>query len=210
MGAWWGGLTALNRGFYVLAIFFSTLFGWQFIASLSGLGGESEAEAGGEAEAGVDMDQGDVQDAGGHDLVEDAAGLATFRLLSVRSIMAFGTLFSWAGALYLHEDAAQTWALVRAVLWGLTGMVVVAIFFWVLPRLAEEGTANLDTAIGRSGQVYLNIPEDGTGQIRVLVSGGLQIVRARSRGGRVLLAGTMVRVVRRLDAMTVEIEEIET
>jgi hypothetical protein len=152
-----------------------------------------------------------AQHAGEHDVrAEGTASLATFRLLSIRSILAFGTLFSWAGALYLQDAVFPVIALIRAVLWGLAGMVIVALFFWVLPRLTEEGTANLDTALGTTGQVYMNIPEDGMGQIRVLVSGTVSFVWARSRGGRPLVAGTMVRVVRRVDATTLEVEELES
>ena len=206
MLAWWDGLVSLNQGFYVLAVFFSTVFVWQFISSLSAIGAETEAgdgdvEAGGD---GPDVQAGD----GADDLLEDSSGLATFRLLSVRSILAFGTLFSWAGALYLQQDIGTAGALIRALLWGLSGMVVVGLFFWVLPRLSEEATSDLDTASGRSGPVYMNIPADGVGQVKVIVSGRLRFVRARSRNGRPLQAGTMVRIVRKLDAMTLEVEEV--
>ena len=201
MATWWNDLSSLNQTFYVVAVFFSTIFVWQFVSSFGGLGGEEE----GGAEV-SDTGAGDTT----QDLIDDAAGLATFRMLSVRSVMAFGTLFSWAGALYLQQDITPAWALVRALLWGLSGMLVVALFFWVLPRLTEEGTASLDTAVGRNGQVYLNIPEGGLGQIRVLVSGRLRFMRACSRSGQPLRAGTMVRVVKRLDATTLEVEEIET
>jgi hypothetical protein len=156
-------------------------------------------------------DAGNAQHAGEHDArAEGASSLATFRLLSIRSVLAFGTLFSWAGALYLQDAVFPVIALIRAVLWGLAGMVIVALFFWVLPRLTEEGTQNLDTAVGTTGQVYINIPEDGLGQIRVLVSGTVSFIRARSRGGHPLAAGTMVRVVQRVDAMTLEVEELES
>lgn len=209
MTDWWNGLSALNRTFYVLALFFSTIFVWQFISSFAGLGGEGEGEAGGEIDAGADMGDGDLEAPEDVDLAEDIAGLATFRMLSIRSMLAFGTLFSWAGALYLPRNSSSAWALVLATLWGLAGMLVVALFFWMLPRLSEEGTANLDTAIGRTGQVYLNIPEDGTGQIKVLVSGALKFVRARSKSGQPLLAGTRVHVVRRLATNILEVEEVE-
>lgn len=204
MTQWWYALSSLNRAFYVAAVFFSTIFAWQFISSVSGLGGDSDELGGDGADAdGVEIDA-DAAD-GADDLLEDAAGLATFRLLSIRSLLAFGTLSSWAGALYLGQDDTL-WALIRAALWGAAGMVVVALFFWLLPRLTEEGTSNLDTALGQTGQVYLDIPDGGVGQIKVLVSGALTFVKARSHDGCPLSAGTMIRVMSRTDGSVLNVK----
>jgi membrane protein implicated in regulation of membrane protease activity len=204
MAEWWAALGGLNRAFYALAVFFSTIFLWQVVSSLAGLGGAGEAaEVEGGPEAGG-LDMADTE--GADDLIEDASGLATFRLFSVRSILAFGTLFSWAGALYLQQDLPPGWALARALLWGLLGMVVVGAFFWLLPRLSEEGTGHLASAVGETGQVYINIPQDGLGQVRVIVGGRVSFVKARARGGQALPAGTPVRVVGLIDSLTLEVE----
>lgn len=215
MAAWWASLSSLNQTFYALAVFFSALFAWQLVSSFSALG---ETEAGiDDVDASVDdVDapdavEGDasVDDLDGDDFDQDSESVATFRLLSIRSILAFGTLFSWAGALYLQRSLFPGLALLRALLWGLAGMVTVALFFWLLPRLTEEGTANLDTAVGQVGTVYLDIAEGGAGQVKVLVSGTVSFVRARSRDGRYLPAGTGVRVIGRLDGSTIEVEPVE-
>lgn len=205
IGNWWFSLSSLNQAFFVAAVFFSTIFVWQFFSSLSGLGGEGEADV--DMEADVDF-EGDF-DADG-DLLEDNAGLATFRLLSIRSFLAFATLASWAGALYLAEDRSPVMALLLSLAWGMAGMLVVAAFFWFLPKLTEEGNSNLDTAIGQSGQVYVNIPAQGAGQVRVLVSGTISFVKARSQDGTAISAGTPIRVVNRLDSSTLEVVAIES
>ena len=101
------------------ALFFSIVFLWQFFAAISGLGGDGGGDA-------VDAD--DLLEVSGTsdaDLTSDAQGLDVFRLLSIRSLLAFALLFSWAGALYLGQGLAVGAALGRAVLWGLAGMVVV-------------------------------------------------------------------------------------
>ena len=199
--SWWSNLSALNQAFFVAAMFFTTIFVWQFVSSLGGLGGDEPGDVDADAELG-DGDMGDG------DLLEDASGMATLRLLSIRSIIAFGTLFSWAGALYLAEDRSMFSAMGLGVAWGVAGMLVVALFFWALPHLTEEGTADLDTALGKAGQVYMDIPENGTGQARVVVSGTVSFIKARSRDGRRLPAGTPVRVIGRLDSSTLEVEAI--
>ncbi|NLS78560.1 MAG: hypothetical protein GXY76_15005 [Chloroflexi bacterium] len=193
--SWWNSLSALNRWFYVAAVFFSTIFVWQLVASFTALGGGEGADADG-TDAGVDLDpDADLDDLHpGSNLVEDASGISTFRLLSVRSILAFGMLFSWAGALYLSQDHGAAAAMGRAIVWGLTGMVIVASFFWLLPRLTEEGNADVRSAVGSVGLVYIDIPSGGLGQVRVLVNGVVSFVRARSADGGALPAGTVVRV----------------
>lgn len=238
MLTWWASLSGTSQGFFVAAVFFSTLFIWQLVSSIAAVGDTgAEVHAGDAGGAGADahvdvggahvgdmhagdMHAGDVPNDVAHDLVHDGAqdqaaqhevsGLHTFRLLSIRSLLAFGTLFSWAGALYLQQDGQAWWAVLRAVLWGFAGLLVVALFFFFLPRLTEEGTATLDTAVGRSGQVYMDIPANGVGQVRVLVGNTIKFVKARSRSGEPLSAGTSVRVVDMVDSVTIEVEASES
>ncbi len=204
---WWDALSGLNRSFYVAAVFFSTIFVWQLVASFAALGGGEGADVdGSDVDMDVDVDA-DLDDLQPDSLVEDAAGIATFRLLSVRSILAFGMLFSWAGALYLSQDLPTAGAMGRAIVWGLAGMLIVASFFWLIPRLTEEGTADVRSAVGSNGLVYIAIPEAGVGQIRVLVSGTISYVRARSAHGGAIPAGTLVRVTAKSADGILEVEE---
>lgn len=200
---WWTSLSTLSQVFLMAALFISILFGWQTFSALGGLGGE---HAGGEA--GVEGDG--HLDAGHADAGHGEGGMEVVRLLSLRSVLAFGMLFTWAGFLYLQRGVSITSAMIWALGWGVLGVVVVALFFSLLPRLTEEGTADLGTAIGQSARVYLDIPRNGTGEVRVVVSGTVRFVKARSSDGRPLRAGTAVRVVRRLDSLTLEVERSET
>ena len=203
--AWWASLSALAQIFYAAAVFFSVLFLWQFVAALAGLGGDGHVgDAPGADIHDVAHAPADVH----HELTSDAQGLDTFRLLSVRSLLAFGLLFSWAGALYLGGGLTAGAALGRATLWGLAGMVVVAAFFWLLPRLTEEGTAQLSSAIGQIGEVYIVIPADGLGQVRVLVGDQVRFIKARSSDGSAIAVGRQVRVVSVSEGATLLVQEI--
>ena len=149
---------------------------------------------GADAQVGVDIHDGAHSAAATHqDLVNDAQGLATIRLLSVRSLVAFGLLFSWAAALYLGQGVSVTGTVLRAVLWGAAGMVVVAAFFWLLPRLTEEGTGTQASAVGQVGEVYIGIPASGDGQVRVLLGGQVRFVKARSAGGAAFAPGQRIK-----------------
>lgn len=207
MNEWWNNLTQLNQAFYGGAAFFSVFFVWQLISAFMGLDTDSDAEVDVDADAGDgdqaydDFDDGTESDAGETTMA--------FKLLSVRSIVTFFTLFAWGGALYLNRGDAPARAMGLSAIWGLAGMLSVALFFFLLPKLAHTGTKSLKTAVGTQGSVYLNIPENGSGEIRVTVSGHMSHVRARGAGGKAFGAGARVRVVRQLDQTTVEVAALD-
>ena len=197
---WWNSLTPLNQTFYGAAGFFGILFLWQLVAALIGMSGEADVG---------EVDFGDVHDVDYDAGAEAAESIASFKVLSIRSIISFFTLFTWGGALYLNWGYPRQTAITYSVLWGLAGMFSVALIFWGLRKLTKAGTSDLRTCIGKPGTVYLDIPEDGMGEVRVTVSGVVSYVKARSADGKELKAGTPIRVVRRLDQTTVEVVPVE-
>lgn len=208
MSAWWNSLTGTNQFFFSAAAFFSVFFIWQLISALIGLGGD-EAEVDTAADAAVEAD-GDVT----YDDFEsgaDSDALDTqiaFKLLSVRSIITFFTLFTWASALYLQEGRALVSSMGLGVVWGLIGMFCIAWLFYGLAKLTDSGNRKLATCVGQTGAVYLDIPEGGEGEIRVLVSGVQSHIRARTADGAPLSQGAPVQVVRKLDSKTVEVKAV--
>jgi hypothetical protein len=210
---WWNDLSTLNQVFYGAAAFFSLIFAWQFIASLIGLsGGDVDVEAGPDADVDADIDAGDgmdLDDVEAHSIEDAAESVAAFRILSVRAILAFFTLFSWAGAMYLDAGKPLGNTLILALVWGLAAWVFVAVLIHWLRKLAETGTQQLSTCVGKRGSVYLDIPADGQGEVRVNVSGVVSMVKARAAGGRAIKAGTPVQVVRMLDGSSVEVQPVE-
>jgi membrane protein implicated in regulation of membrane protease activity len=206
MDIWWQSLSAVNKGFAVAALFFSITFVWQIIGMLIGLDGHSHAGA---DHAGIghnDVGHGHP----GHDGSDSQtnSGIA-FSLVSVRSVLAFCTLFSWAGTLYLMTGASLALALLYSALWGVTAMFLVSYILYKLLRLQETGNINIWSAIGESATVYMNIPAAGAGKVRVTVSGAVSYVNARSSGGEALLSGAKVKVVGIINENTLEVEPIK-
>ncbi len=206
MNEWWNGLDALNKAFYIGAGVFSLLFLWQFISSLIGMAGEGvHVEV--EADADVDIDGLDLDEVEGGAIEEAAESAAAFKVLSLRAILAFFTLFTWAGAMYMQDDTYGTAsALIYAALWGLGAWLFVAALVYYIRKLAETGTQRVSTCVGTVGTVYLNIPANGAGEVRVTVSGVISRVAARGVGGMAIDAGTPVRVKRTLGPNAVEVE----
>ena len=61
-----------------------------------------------------------------------------------------------------------------------------------------------------SGEVYLDIPENGTGRVRVMESGAITYVPARSKDGATIPSKTPVRVLRVIDMTTLEVERADS
>jgi hypothetical protein len=193
-------LAFLLEMYWGLAIFFSLMFSVQLIATLLGHFGADHDLSASDAHGGAD---GHVADHGG-DITP------SFKLVSIRSVSAFGLLFGWAGVLYARDaDVSNDRVILYSFIWGFVGMLGVSGIFYLFQRMTETGTRRLATALGQHGTVYMDIPAGGAGQIKTMVSGTVSFIAARSAGGHILKAGTPVVVKRLLDASTVEVDPIE-
>ena len=195
MTVWWAGLQPLNQWFYVAAAFFSVFFLVQLVMAIAGVGGTETA---------LDAH---VEPTWTHDTPSDAGEtLLTFKLLSVRSILAFFTLFTWAGALYMSQHLSVARALSYALIWGLAAMVIVSLVFHLLRRMATTGNQRIGTCVGNVGMVYLDISPRGQGEIRMPCSGIMTHFKARMADGAGVAAGATVKVTRVLGPNCVEVE----
>ncbi|NQU40135.1 MAG: hypothetical protein HQ523_09295 [Lentisphaerae bacterium] len=206
MSAWWESLTAINRAFFSAAAFFSVFFMWQLVAALTGLDNDSDHDAGG-----VDTDVDTDGDTHMHHFepgteADSAATVVAFKLLSIRALITFCTLFTWGSALYLSRGVGLGRAMGVSAIWGLAGMASVALVLSLLPKLAHTGTKRIASALGAHGMVYLDIPAEGRGEIRVAVSDVVSYVKARSRKATAIKSGTPVVVTAILDQTTVEVD----
>jgi hypothetical protein len=201
---WWSHLEWINQWFYVAAAFFSVFFLWQLISALIGLGGD---HGGLDHDVTTQVDTMGDHGAGDATAAHDAAATVDiFRLLSFRSVLAFFTMFTWAGALYLNNKTGVSLAFLYSTLWGVVAMVVVGYLMNLIRKLTETGNISLAASVGAAGTVYVNIPSGGLGEVRVPVSGVVRTVRARVTGDRELKAGSAVRVNRVLGPNLVEVE----
>jgi len=191
MTAWWSALQPLNQWFYVAAAIFGVFFLWQLVAAIVGIGG---------GDAGIDP-------AADHISVHDAVDtVATFQLLSVRSIVAFFTLFFWGGAFYMNAGVPTLRALVYALLWGIAAMVFVSLAFHFLRRMSSSGNLQIASCVGQTATVYLDIPAGGDGEVRLQCSGVMTHFKARAAHGVAVKAGTSVRVLKVTGPNSLEVE----
>jgi membrane protein implicated in regulation of membrane protease activity len=178
----WQGLQPLNQWFFIGAAFFSVFFLWQIVMAFMGLGSGAELDT-------------HIDSTVHHDSPFDAdSSVVAFKLLSITSIIAFFTLFTWAGALYMSKGVPATLSLGYGLLWGVGAMFLVSLLVYGMRRMTETGNINIRTTVGNTGTVHLDIPVAGDGEIRVLCSGVITHFKARSSDGAAIKAGTVVKV----------------
>lgn len=117
-------------------------------------------------------------------------------IVSIKTVSAMLLGFGFGGAI-LEQNGFSPGI---SALGGIgTGLVLGAIYFALmhsLYKLRSDGTSVLSEAVNRSGTVYIRIPGNvsGAGEIQVSFGGGLQNVRAYTRGLEIP-TGTAVRVI---------------
>lgn len=208
MNEWWEGLSSINRGFYMAATAFGVIFIWQLIAALLGLGGD-EIDTGTDSDFQVDHDA--TYDHFEHGAAGDAVeSLSSFKILSLRSVITFFTLFTLGTAMYMSNGLESGRAMTYGLIWGAVGMFIVAWLFYMLKKMSESGNINFNSCIGETATVYVNIPENGRGEIKVHVSGVSTHVKARGAGGKAIAANTEVKVLKRIGQDVFEVAKLES
>lgn len=237
MSAWWDGLTALQQFFYCVAIPTTVIMLIQTVLMILGFGVHGDVSGGGgPIDGGVGHDlphdaivgghstigHGGVipgmnetaaaPGAAGHDAVHaDQSDVASFRLFSFQSILAFLVVFGWTGIAMAANRTIPAFVTVTvSLLAGTAALFLTAWMFYGLLKLQNSGNVRLTNAVGLEGEVYIPIPANGVGQgkVNLLLQGrwlecdavtpGLAPIKTRQavkvvglRGGSVLVVEPM-------------------
>ncbi|WP_461207316.1 hypothetical protein [Clostridium sp. DL1XJH146] len=179
MEEWWSALVGLEKFFWVLAIPSTCLFLIQMALLLIGV------------DFGEDMpDSFDVDGIGDFDMDVDELDISSdtdvqasnipLKLITFRNVVIFSTIFSWTGITALDSGIRALQAILIAIVVALTVVAILTGVLRALLKLQESGNISLRNAMGKSGSVYLTIPEreKGTGKIEITFQGKYQIVEA--------------------------------
>lgn len=122
---------------------------------------------------------------GDFEIDADTGTDASFTLFSLLSVMAFIMGTGWMGlACRFDWGLSRPVSVVIAVGFGALMMVLAAGLMYVTRSLNRTVTYDLQTAVGKTAQVYLAVParDAGHGQVQVTVSGRLMTLDAVSDG----------------------------
>ena len=165
--------------YWFFAIFGSLAFGLSGFLHLLGIGNVSSVPD----DVDIDMD--------GHiDIPHTDTGLFDFKLFSVRTILAFFTMFGWGGVVFGDKG----WlGFAIAVCCGLLMMVLTALSISLILKLQQSGTTKNQDLTGSKAMVYLTIPADGKtrGKVTVDTPNGSREFTAVSNSGE-LVTGSRV------------------
>jgi membrane-bound ClpP family serine protease len=105
------------------------------------------------------------------------------------SFSAFAVLFSvfgwagfWGGRM---TDFSPLSVFGIASIAGFSGFISAVLILNKLKKLENSGNTELKNAVGAIGEVYLTIPENDSGQVKIVVQGKQQILNAASDGERI-------------------------
>ncbi len=187
----------------------------QFVMTLVGLGHGHGDLGGGDVhfDVGHDASVGDAHaghDAHGHDGQADHVGSNwLFGVITFRTVVAALAFFGLAGLAGAQVEWPPARTLLVAVASGAAAMFVVHWTLQGLHRLQADGTVRIDSAVGRTGSVYLRVPGNraGAGKVTISVQGRSMEFQAMTSqaaiptGNRVVVTGV-------LDRETVEVEPV--
>jgi membrane protein implicated in regulation of membrane protease activity len=179
ISVWWDTLTTLQKIHWWIAIPSTAVFLVQMIMML--VAGADDVDADFDADGDFDGDMGDGMN-----------------LFSIKSIIAFLMFYGWSGLAAIQYGITAWWVITLIALGiGFLMMLFTAWLLFMLTKLQESGTMQIDNAIGQQGEVYLTIPakKEGTGKIQVVVQGSLRTLDAVTEETEDIKTGSFVEVV---------------
>lgn len=176
MGDWFSALTSFEQSYWVIAAISSTIFVFVLITTF--LVGDTDG-----VDGDVDAD------------IESDTGIG-FQFFTFKNLVAFFTIFSWAGISCMNTGYGKSVTLIVSILSGLAMMVVMASLIYYINKLVSSGTLKLENAIGNVGEVYLTIGANRSkiGKVHVNVQGALRELDALADSNETLKTGTVVEV----------------
>lgn len=180
---WYSQLDASMQVFWGCAIVGSAIFLVQALLTLIGMDHDLDMDVD------ADFSDGDTMDLGG--------GLSLF---SIRNLINFLVGFGWGGVCFSSVVSNK---IILCILAVIVGMAFVWFYFMIrrqTRKLESNGAFNINLCVGKVADVYLRIPEGGTGlgKVQISVNGSIHEVDAMTDGAE-LPSGTKVTVIEVVD-----------
>lgn len=181
MSGWWNSISSFEKFFWVLAIPFSALFIIQMFLLIIGIEGSADDF---EVQSDIDLDTStDIDDYDNSNLEPNAP----LKLVTLRNIIIFFTIFSWTGIMGSRNDYSKIFTVLLGAILGSLVILILSIVYKFIIRLTESGNMNLKYSIGATGQAYLTILENGKkgGKVQVTFQSSLRELDAITYGDKI-------------------------
>lgn len=122
---------------------------------------------------------------------------APFQLFSLRNLINFLLGFGWTGAVLYNAFESK---FVVGIVSFLVGSVFILLFFVIMRfiwKLSEDNTFKIEDTIGKTADVYMNIPasKSGRGKVFVSVKGSSRELYAITTADEALKSGSLVKII---------------
>lgn len=177
MKEFFSSMDSAQQIYWYIAIIASIIFIIQTIMTFVGA----------DADTGMDADFDSNLDAGDH----------PFQLFSLRNLINFLLGFGWTGVVFYGSISNQV---LLAIIAFLVGSIFIVIFFLVMKaliKLSEDNTFDIEDTVGKTADVYMNIPaaKGGKGKVFVSVKGSTHELSAITANEEDIKSGALVKVV---------------
>ncbi len=205
---WWNGIGSFEKIFWVIAFPSTAVFILQIIMTLIGLGDHGDMIS--DIQDSMHEIPGDSIDLDVNDSVGEFLDVKyKFKLVTIRSVVVFFTIFSWSGIVATTSGIGKIAAVIIALVSGLVMMYIIAYIYYFLSKFVEDGTMNVMNAINKEGTVYLSIPKtrEDIGKVEVVVQGALRLLDAVTDGD-VIPTGSKVVIINIVEDQLLLVEKI--
>lgn len=192
MADWWNSLTELQHIFAFIAIPATLVLIVQTVLLFFGIG---------------DGDDFDIDGDGIPDIETGDDGLTLF---SVRGIIGMLCIAGWSGITFIDLGLSDILSVFLAIVCGGLTLFGIAYLMKAVLKLQSNGNIQLGSAVGKTGQVYIPIPANGSGRgkINLVVQDRFIEVEAVTQSSEPLRTGETVRVVSTDDMGLVMVERV--
>ena len=149
---WWSNLGLIGQVMACAAIPMTVVMILQLILMIIGVGIGSEADG--------DLDDGAI-DSNAETSPPDSkscGSASTFKVFTIRGIVAFFALGGWAGLAALTAGLHPFWAIQISLFIGVCALLLAAVVIRLALKMQTSGNINLNNAITQTADVYIRIP----------------------------------------------------
>lgn len=173
MSEWWTSLDVVSKTYWAISLISSLVF--IILLLMTFLGGDAGDEVDGDLDA------------------DDGIG---FQFFTIKNLTGFFVLFGWSGIASVQFGNSLGATLFISVLSGLAMMSIMAVLFYFMSKLTDDGTLKIQNAVGSIGEVYLTVGKKRSkiGKIQIKVQGGLRELDALTDEEEDLPMSTVIRV----------------
>jgi membrane protein implicated in regulation of membrane protease activity len=202
---WWNSLGLIGQIMACAAIPMTVVMFLQLILMIIGVGFGSETDG--------DVDDGGI-DTTAETTPPDSRGsgaASTFKIFTIRGIVAFFALGGWAGLAALATGLHPFWAIQISLFAGVCALMLASIVIRLALRMQTSGNLNINNAVALTGDVYIRIPAERSekGKVTMLLQERFVELDAITDSDTDILPETKVEVISIADGDTLVVRPVE-